>query len=145
MDVDAALRRESKSEAKRLDSSEIDKLMGVIRLLVKNAPGFLRQWKAEQLVAATGRQVEELTIVCDLRPVFDMSRTAVEGMMIVNTMHVRFTGEDGLPRDIDLRLDEKQLTGFRDKLNTAVAKTEVLRKLLDEKTLPLVPIDEEGS
>lgn len=84
----------------------------------------VRYRKAERLKTLTGRMAESLEIICDLRPVFDHSRSVVEGLIPVTTLRVAYqTNEGGNSVEVQLSGDDlenlaKEVERAKQKLRT---------------------------
>ncbi len=107
-----------------------------VQKLVLGPPGFKRQQKAETLAEATGADLSDLNIICDIRPVFDDARKQIEGALVISTLTLEILGLDGTLSSVECRLTEKQLDDLcRVSLN-AKQKLEAIKKLLDDKSIP---------
>ncbi|MCH7988631.1 MAG: hypothetical protein IID46_05690 [Planctomycetes bacterium] len=104
--------------------------------LAARPSGFDRQHKAQQLAEATGKELDELQIICDLRPVFNDERTIVEGGIPVTTLHLDVI-DSGTTSSIEIRLNEEQLNDVCDKAQAAIRKLTALKDLLVEKKITL--------
>ena len=77
-------------EQRKLLADRIEKLVAV-------PAGLARQYKAEQLAEATGTELEDLQVICDLRPVFNEERSEIEGAIPISTLKLDVLGPNGLP------------------------------------------------
>jgi len=136
--IDYVLKRFANPQsADRFSEAELSSLSERISTLVKDQSGFRRQRKAERLYDEIGIPVRDLKIICDLRPVFDKKRDNVDGMILVITLKVTATDVDGLPITLQAKLTEKQVADLAEKAEEAKQKLTVLRRLLEEKDLPM--------
>ena len=136
--IDYVLKRFADPQsADRFSEAELSSLSERISTLVKDQSGFRRQRKAERLYDEIGIPVRDLKIICDLRPVFDKKHDNVEGMILVTTLKVNATDVDGLPIALQAKLTEKQVADLAEKAEEAKKKLTVLRRLLEEKDLPM--------
>ena len=58
-------------------------------------------------------------------------------MILVTTLKVNATDVDGLPITLQAKLTEKQVADLAEKVEEAKQKLTVLRRLLEEKDLPM--------
>ena len=110
-----------------LEKSELDGVKRVLERLLKPAPALRRYRKASQLATLTGQELEDIQLICDLRPVFDESRESVEGLIPYTRLHVQVAGADGLPRMFEAELSAQQVTELAQKAEKAVKKLAKLR------------------
>ncbi|MGO9466462.1 MAG: hypothetical protein ACLQVF_20165, partial [Isosphaeraceae bacterium] len=80
-----------------LSPNELSELKRLLPLIVMPYPARQRQAKAARLAIATGLRAETVDLVCDIRPVFDDSRTKVEGVIPFTTLKVVAFGVDRFP------------------------------------------------
>lgn len=124
-----------------LSDEDATKFLDRLRILVKDRPALTRQRKAEQLATSIGHPLEEVQIICDLRPVFDPNRKDVEGVVPVTTLKIVVTGENGLPMRMEARLTASQVADLADKSAKAKSKLEALRDFVAEKKVDCPKID----
>ena len=121
--IEEELKKEEDAE-KRLSGENLDRLCSRLGQLIKPYPGLSRQSKAQRLCTLTGCPLEAVEIVCDLRPVFNEDRTAVEGMIPYTTLRIVQKGADGFPVATEAILSNKsrnlprRLRPLRQKLST---------------------------
>jgi len=131
IDVERLLRSlddELQKESSPFDQETVDGLKRVLPELIKPYPGLVRFRKAERLSKVTGNELESVELICDLRPVFDEGREAIEGMMPYTRMRVITTGADGLPKSFEAELTRLQVETLAEKANKAKEKLDVLSK-----------------
>jgi len=116
-----------------LSGEELSRLRDVLSLVVKLYPALERQEKAVRLSQTTGLPLEDVKIICDLRPVFDDDRKVVEGVFPYTILKVVCQGVDGLPVCLEAILSRKQVADLAELTSAAKRKLEVLTKLLAEK------------
>jgi hypothetical protein len=130
-------RAEAGSEAPSpLQDEEIEKLTEIIPQLLGPTSAMSRLRKMERLTKATGLPLDDLQIICDLRPVFDDSRVRVEGMLPITTLKVVATGVDGLPVGLEARLSFDQLVDLGEKAKVAMLKLKSMKELLAQHNIP---------
>ena len=110
------------------------------KVQIKPYPGLNRQAKAQRLSEATGLRLENVEIICDLRPVFDNERESVEGVIPYTILRIVCIGADGLPVAMETILTQAEVGELAKKSEAAVKKLDRLRALLAEKELPIPPV-----
>lgn len=108
-----------------------DRLKKVLSELIQPYPALARFEKAERLAKVTGRQLETVDLICDLRPLFDENRKKLEGMMPYTRLHIVVTGEDGLPKPFEAELTHQQVIDLAEKAEKAKSKLKVLRQSIE--------------
>ncbi len=103
--------------------------------------GFTLQQKAELLAEATGAELVNLNIICDVRPVFDNERTKIEGVIAVTTLRLELNQPDGTVLPVECRLTEPQLERLGKAVDRAQNKLSVIKGLLEQKEVPLAKTD----
>jgi hypothetical protein len=85
--------------------------------------------KAEGLQRAFIASFEDAQSVCDVRPVFDESRSRIEGLLLVTLLAIDVAdpSTDG-SRKITIQLTQNQLKQLRETIVTAERKIEVLER-----------------
>lgn len=117
--------------------------------LVAAPAAFTRQHKAEKLAEATGVELEDIQIICDIRPVFNEDRSVIDGAVPVTTLRLELVELNGTTSSVEVRLTEQQVVDLSDKAESAKKKISVIKNILDEKsiTMPFTPgtIDERAA
>jgi hypothetical protein len=132
LDSESLLKRihnsSTQSETTEFTQEELVELAKRSPIILREFPGFTRQSKADRLAEATGQPLEEFQLLCDLRPVFNKDRTAIEGILPVTT--IRLTSKDaaGLPVSFESVLSLEQLDNFAKKLSEAQQKIAMLQQ-----------------
>jgi hypothetical protein len=116
------------------DSVEVLKVR--LRGLVLAPRGFKRQKKAETLAEATGADLNELNIICDIRPVFDDARKEIDGALVIATLTLEILELDGRSSSVECRLTEKQLDDLYKVSVLAKQKLVAIKTLLNAKSIP---------
>ena len=119
-----------------LETDERQLLVDRIERLAAKPAGFNKQHKAQQLAEATGRELDEIQIICDIRPIFNDERTIVEGGIPVTTLHLAFLDASS-ESNLEIRLNEEQLNDLCDKTQAAIRKLTAIKSLLGEKHIVL--------
>ena len=140
--VERVQRRLREQYPEAFAGEEPGRLAERIASFVADQPGFRRQRKAERLYEEVGIPVRDIKIICDLRPVFDQAHENVEGMVLVTTFKLVATDIDGLPITLQAKLTESQVADLAEKSGDARRKVAALRRLMDEKNLPVPSADE---
>jgi len=86
-------------------------------------------------------RVEAVDLVCDIRPVFDDSRTNVEGVIPFTTLKVVATGVDQFPISFEAVLSASDVLALLKKAELAVAKLNALGRLAERTNLPVPSVD----
>lgn len=109
-----------------LSSELVDSLEVNLKLLGASIPAFERTLKAEQLQESTGTAVNEVSIICDIRPVFDESRSIIEGFMPIVTLTISASEELGNTETYEVTLNRQDLIELRKLSDRALTKLETL-------------------
>jgi len=121
-----------------------DELSGLKRLLpiiIKPYPARKRQAKAERLAGATGLRAEMVDLICDMRPVFDDSRTRVEGLIPFTTLKVVAAGVDKFPVSFEAILSASDVQALLEKAKHAVSKLNALGRLAEDAKRQVPSVD----
>jgi hypothetical protein len=87
--------------------------------------------KASRLVTDVGVQLDRVTLVCDLRPVFDDARTSVQGLIPLTTLKIVGHGDDAAhPTTFEVQLTEKELEELYEKVSRARTKVATLKSFV---------------
>lgn len=134
----ARLRSAIREHAEDIPVEDRETLGERLEKLVLAPSGLGLQWKAEQLAGSTGIEVEDIQLVCDIRPVFDEARSTIMGAVPVSTLKFSVLGPDGTPENIELRLTEAQVADLGSKAELAQQKIGIIKKTLNDKRIPWV-------
>lgn len=143
--------QEDNAEDFPLSADELHKLSDLLPRLLKPIPALRRYRKAERLSKVTGQPLEDVQLICDLRPVFDENRKNIEGLIPFTHFKIVATGGDGLPRVFEAELTAEQVSDLAEQAKRAVSKLEVLREKADRwadygmPNVPLTRTKEKGS
>ena len=124
----------------QLTLAEFDELKRRMSIVLKPYAGLNRQAKAQRLSEATGLRLENVEIICDLRPVFDDRREAIEGVIPYTILRIVCIGADGLPVAMETILTQAEVEELAKKSEAAVKKLDRLRAFLAEKELQIPPV-----
>ena len=91
-----------------------------------------RTRKAERLERLTGNWVDDIEILCDLRPVFNETRERVEALVPIQTMRIAYIDIRGNDAIFEICLDKASAEEMKEKLEVAKQKIDVLRKTCGE-------------
>jgi hypothetical protein len=108
-----------------------------IEKLVVAPPALTRQHKAQRLAGATGAELEDIQIICDIRPVFNEERSQIEDAIPITMLRLDTIGLDGEGATIEIRLTEEQLTELCMKAELAKSKVSVIKKTLADKCITM--------
>lgn len=121
----------------------LGRLAKILPELIQTYPALARFEKAERLAKLTGQQLESVDLICDLRPIFDESRTRLEGMMPYTRLRLVAKGADGLPNAFEAELSAQAVQDLAEKAAKAIEKLDVLRKTIESvvpEGLPDLPL-----
>jgi len=133
------LKEESDADEFPLADHDIESLEALLPRLLKPVPALRRFRKAERLAKITGQPLEDIQLICDLRPIFDEARKTIEGLMPYTTLRVVATGGDGLPRTFEAELSAQDVADLREKATKAADKLTTLREKAEEWAAQGVP------
>lgn len=119
------------------ESEQRSQLGDRLATLIAEPLGFVRQHKADRLVEATGRELTDLQIICDLRPVFNEERTEIEGAIPVSTLTLDLVELDGNTTRLEVRLSKRQIADLCRKAESAKGKSALIEKMLADKGIVL--------
>lgn len=102
--------------------------------LAVNPTGLNRQFKARQVANFTGKELDDLNLVCDIRPVFSADRTNIDGAIVVTTLRLNLV-DNGTSSSLDIRLTEEQLHDLFESVTVAEAKVTAIKGLLERKSI----------
>jgi hypothetical protein len=100
--------------------------------LTRSCPALDKYRKARRLASATGQQLEDVQIICDLRPIFDEARENIEGMIPCTILRIVAEGTDGLSAVSEVNLSATQVYELADKAAKAKKKLERLTQHVKE-------------
>jgi hypothetical protein len=131
------LRKAISEHSEALTDEQKTLLADRIEKLVALPTGLARQYKAEQLAEATGIELEDLQVICDLRPVFSEERSEIEGAIPISTLKLDVLGPNGLPSRIEVRLTESQVADLFEKAHFAQTKLAAIKKMLEKNSIAM--------
>lgn len=133
-DVEDELRESARDN---LEPQVLETLASRLRRIIEPKPAVERYAKAETVTHKVGASLDELALVCDLRPIFDEEREYVEGMVPVTTLKLAVINQDGFPQTLEVLLSEKQVSTLCEEAERARKKIKVLKQLLQEKKIAM--------
>lgn len=113
-----------------------------LKELIEAGACVARQLKAQRLATATSQTFHSMTIVSDMRPVFDRSKTTVDGVVTVNTLTI-LVYQDGFPKHYDYVVSLDDLKKIKKSAEEAIQKNEVITTLCDRLSLEVVHVEGE--
>jgi hypothetical protein len=125
-------RKQEDEHIKRLPDELFDQVKDGLRELIGSYPALERFRKAERLEDITGKSLEEVEIICDLRPIFDEKREKVEGMIPYTRLKLIVENEDGSSEAIEAELSAKQVMELAKKSQMAQTKLACLRSQINK-------------
>lgn len=132
-----ALAKAIEEKAEGLDVQDRRKLTGRLRKLVAEPIGIAKQYKARELVDAIGAELDSFRIICDIRPIFDRSRERIDGAIPLSILRLDYSKPDGESVVVEVRITEKQISQFEDKIADAKLKLRMIKELLARQELPI--------
>ncbi len=132
-----ALATAIEEKAESLAPEERQTLTARLRKLVAEPVGIAKQYKASELVEATGAELESFRIICDMRPIFDRRRARIDGAIPLAILRLDYSKPDDELAVVELRITEKQLTQFEEKIADAKLKLKMIKELLSRQELPI--------
>jgi hypothetical protein len=124
-------------KAEGLESSDRRKLIDRLRALAAEPIGLAKQYKARQLVDATGSELDEFQLICDIRPIFDHGRERIEGAVPLSVLRLDYSLPDGESAVVEVRVTEKQLEELGTSIATAKRKLTLIKELIESQRLPI--------
>lgn len=97
--------------------------------LIRRYPAISLMKKAEALLRDVGNEIQSVKFVCDLRPVFDDSRSRVEAIVSIANLRLVYVQQDGNRASVEIALTEQELRSLLEDAQQAVRKMEVLNEL----------------
>lgn len=133
----ALLKKAISESSEGVPEDDREKLGERLEKLAAAPTGFTRQQKAERLAQATGAELKDVQIICDIRPVFNEERSAIEGAIPITTFRLDMLEPDGTSSSTEIRLTEKQLADLCVKAESARKKISVIKETLSAKSITL--------
>lgn len=112
-------------------------------ILVQPFPGFARFWKAARLESRTGQKITDVSVICDIRPVFDDTRTQLQSIVTISTLRLDYTTVIGEEKTVELRLDKELLTQLRDEAVQALVKVATIEEFFEGGALDVAKLHED--
>ena len=100
--------------------------------LIRDYPALKRFRKARRLITLTGSRVQEIEILCDIRPVFDEDRKKIEGMIPLTTLKMAYEGQDEESKVVEVLLSPEMLDKILSEAQKAKQKLTTLQNLVSE-------------
>jgi len=122
-----------------LSKEDFEKVRPRLERLLQPIPGLDRQAKAETLCEVTGHPLETVDMICDLRPIFNEERSAIEGMLPLTTLRIVCTGPDGLPTALDALLSRQQVIELVEKAKATEKKLDLLEQHAEDSNIVVPP------
>lgn len=126
---------EEKSES--LEPKDRRELTDRLRRLAAEPIGIAKQYKARQLVGAIGAELDDFRIICDIRPIFDQQRERIDGAIPLMILRLEYSDPDGDSAVVEMRVTEKQIAEFEEKIEDANLKLKMIKGLLNSQDLPI--------
>lgn len=130
MDAMNALSKAIEEKAEALELQQRRTLIDRLRKLIAEPIGLMKQFKARRLVDAIGAELDDFRIICDIRPIFDQKRERIDGAIPLAILRLEFSKPDGESAVVEMRVTEKQLAKFGDRIADANLKLRMIKELL---------------
>jgi len=137
LDAMDALSKAIEEKAERLDSQDRSKLVTRLRALTADPVGIAKQYKAQQLVDAIGSELDSFRFICDIRPIFDRGHKRIDGAIPLAILRMEYTKPDGESDVVELRVTEKQIANFGEKVSDAELKMRMIKRVLTKNDLAI--------
>ena len=112
-----------------------------IRTLAAEPASLARQFKAKELLGATGAELDDFRLICDVRPVFDEPpRKRVEGAVPITVLRLEYTKPDGDTDVFEVMVTERQIKALEEKFADARQKLRLVAELLTTHKIPVPSI-----
>ena len=125
-------RQASPKNVEKFSEKAFDCLKKVLPQLIKNYPALVRTRKAQRLRSILGDTVQGVELICDARPVFNVNRDSIEGMIPVTTIRIEYQGQDEETNVAEFTLTTDAVRELADELGKAQKKLEVLCQSITE-------------
>ena len=132
-----ALGESIEEKAEDLEPQDRRTLTDRLRKLVVEPIGIAKQYKARQLVEATGAELDAFRIICDIRPIFDKNRERIDGAIPLTILRLEYSKPDGESDVVELRVTEKQVGKLGETIADANLKLRMIKELLASQHLPI--------
>ncbi len=137
MDAMDELGKAIEEKAESLEPQDRRMLTDRLRKLVAEPIGIAKQYKARQLVDAIGAELDAFRIICDIRPIFDKKREQIDGAIPLAILRLEYSKPDGESAVVELRVTEKQIAEFGEKIADANLKLRMIKELLNSQHVPV--------
>jgi len=121
--------KEQEEEFTSEDKEEIAERIKELTVLQK---GIAKQHKAKSLRTALLGHLEDFKIYCDIRPIFNEDREAVDGAIPISSIKLEYVGSDGEPEVVEFRINKEKLELIEEAVVSAKRKLEVIHELLNK-------------
>ena len=119
-------RQASPKNTEKFSEKAFDCLKKVLPQLIKHYPALARTRKAQRLRSILGNTVQRVELICDARPVFNVSRDSIEGMIPVTTMRIEYEDQDEETHVAEFTLTTEAVSEFVEEMRKAQKKLQVL-------------------
>lgn len=121
--------REAKPKAAEIfDEAKFEKIKNNLNRLVQGHSSIELIRKSQNLLRALGNEIESVTFICDLRPVFDKEHEKVEGLISVAGLKLGFKDQEDDENSIEFALSEGDLDYLMERCEDAKKKLAVLKR-----------------
>lgn len=120
-------RRISEERTKSLPDDAYQSLQRNVELLINAHPALELMRKSQRLLRDTGNEIDNATVICDLRPVFDAAHNQIEGYVALATLCIRYIRQNN-DRDVfEVCLTEDEVSMLIETANDALKKLQIMK------------------
>jgi len=131
--VDEAARAVLANDGVAPDESRLRALLGQLLSLRAVAVST----KSSRVVLDNERHMHDVTLYSDLRPVFDLGGTAIDGYVLIHTLKISYSEQDE-DRDLYFYVDEADLAALEETVSRARRKAAVIRSDLGNARMTII-------
>ena len=121
--------RDAKPKAAEVfDETKIEKIKNNLNHLAQKHASIELIRKSQNLLRALGNEIDSVTFICDLRPVFDKEHETVEGLVSVAGLKLGYKTQKDDEKSIEFALSEGDLDYLIERCKDAKKKLAVLKR-----------------
>ncbi len=103
-----------------------------LSLLIAEYPCVALLRKADRLLRDVGNEFQDVAIFCDMRPVFNDTRSKIEGFVSLANLRLFYISQTGQRHAFEVALSEDELKSLIEESEKALAKLDVLKATSDK-------------
>jgi hypothetical protein len=132
LEVFAEWREASADHEAAFPEDAFNELRTKLPLIVRDYAAIAQVRKANWLSKVVGHELQDVNLICDVRPVFNESRDAIEMFIPLATLRLSYLRQNGSEGVFELVLDESQLDDISDAIEKARQKISVMSRFIEE-------------